>query len=88
MHGWGELPGLADWQSSSSLGGRLFRFHFAGAVGSKGRGELPSGLNVPSSPFSSKLPILLLRSSAPTLGQGISWYHYPHLVGDCLLWPK
>lgn len=73
MHGWGELPGLADWQSSSSLGGRLFRFHFAGAVGSKGRGELPSGLNVPSSPFSSCVPLPppwakgFLGTTTPTL---------------------
>lgn len=62
VHGEGELCSLADWQGSSSVGGRPFRLLFSGAV-RKGRiagKEVPSGLDaVPSSLLPSHVPIPL-----------------------------
>lgn len=67
---WGELPGLADWQSSSSLGGRPVRVSLH--RGFRKKREQGEGTSQWLGECA-QLPILPHPSSFPTLGSGISW---------------
>lgn len=73
---WGELPGLADWQSSSSLGGRPVRV--SRCRGCRKKREQGGGTSQWLGGCA-QLPILPPPSSFPTLGLGISGDHCPTL---------